>query len=242
MGRIFVGTSGWSYAHWRGPFYSASLPSGAILAAYARQFASVEVNGFFYGLPQRATVERWREETPADFVFAVKASRYLTHMKKLKDPAGPVAKLLEVAGGFGAKLGPVLLQLPPHWQPNAARLESALAAFPEGQRLAVELRDPRWQEDATVDRVLRRWGAAFCVYDLAGYHTPWRRTADFGYVRLHGPGDKYQGRYTLTQLRTVAAHLRQWHDEGADAYCYFDNDDRAYAPQNALELRAVLAV
>lgn len=241
MGRIVVGTSGWSYEHWKGPFYAPSLPSGAMLAAYARRFASVEVNGFFYGLPQPATVERWREETPAGFIFAVKASRYLTHMKKLKDPAEPVAKLLAVAAGFGDKLGPILLQLPPNWQPNPTRLDEALAAFPEGQRLAVELRDPRWLEDEAVDRVLRRRGAALCVYDLAGFHSPWRRTADFGYVRLHGPGrNKYQDRYAPDHLRAVAAHLCQWRDEGADAYCYFDNDACGYAGQNALELQALL--
>ncbi len=241
MGRIHVGTSGWSYAHWLGPFYPESLPAGDMLAAYAARLASVEANVFFYGLPHPGAVARWHDQTPADFVFAVKASRYLTHVKKLTDPASPVARLLEATAGLGAKLGPVLLQLPPRWKPDAARLDAALAAFPPGQRLAVEARDPRWAEDEAVDRVLRRHGAAFCVYELACYHAPWRLTADFGYVRLHGPGpDRYQGRYDMDRLRAVADRLRRWRDQGADAYCYFDNDEHGYAAQNAVELRALL--
>ncbi|MFZ5813583.1 MAG: DUF72 domain-containing protein [Thermodesulfobacteriota bacterium] len=241
MGRIHVGTSGWSYAHWKGPFYPESLPAGEMLAAYAARLASVEANGFFYGLPPPGAVARWHDRTPAGFVFAVKASRYLTHIKKLTDPAEPVARLLEATAGLGPKLGPVLLQLPPRWKPDAARLDAALAAFPPGQRLAVEPRDPRWVEDAAVDRVLRRHGAAFCVYELAGYHAPWRLTADFGYVRLHGPGPgRYQGRYDMDRLRAVADRLRRWRDQGADAYCYFDNDEHGFAAQNAVELRALL--
>ncbi|MFW5734831.1 MAG: DUF72 domain-containing protein [Oceanidesulfovibrio sp.] len=231
-----IGTSGWQYAHWKGPFYEEGTPSDEMLDRYAERLAAVEVNAFFYGLPDAESVEHWRDATPDDFVFAVKASRYLTHMKKLKDPADPVSKLLDRAEVFGRKLGPVLLQLPPNWRFNGARLDEALEAFPKHLRLTVEMRDHSWICDEGLD-ILRKHNAAFCVYELAGYRTHWHATADFGYVRMHGPADeKYRGEYSRRQLRTIAGHLEGWLGKGMDVYCFFDNDEAGHAANNAVEL------
>lgn len=237
---IHIGTSGWQYAHWKGPFYDEGTSSGDMLARYAERLPAVEVNAFFYGLPDAESVEHWRDTVPEDFVFAVKASRYLTHMKKLKDPEGPVSNLLDVARKFDDKLGPILMQLPPNWRFNGERLGNALQAFPDDLRLAVEMRDASWICKEGLD-ILRAHNAAFCVYELAGYRTPWHATADFAYVRLHGPSEeKYRGEYTRRQLRTVAGHLDKWLGDGLDVYCFFDNDEAGYAANNAMTLAEML--
>lgn len=237
----YIGTSGWQYPHWKGPFYEEGTSSGDMLLRYAERLSAVEVNAFFYGLPDAESVEHWRDAVPDDFVFAVKASRYLTHMKKLKDPAGPVSKLLDRARRFEGKLGPILLQLPPNWRFNGERLDTALRAFPEDVRLAVEMRDTSWICDEGLD-VLQKHNAAFCVYELAGYRTRWHATADFGYVRMHGPADeKYRGEYSRRQLRTIAGHLEKWLANDMDVYCFFDNDEAGHAARNAVALAEMLA-
>lgn len=236
-----IGTSGWQYQHWKGPFYAQGTASGDMLARYAEQLSAVEVNAFFYGLPDAESVASWRDTVPEGFVFAVKASRYLTHMKKLKDPEKPVSKLLDRANVLGGALGPILLQLPPRWRFNGERLDNCLAAFPKSIRLAVEMRDTSWICDEGL-AILQKHNAAFCVYELAGYRTPWHVTADFAYVRMHGPADeKYRGSYSYDQLRTIAGHLEGWLGDGLDVYCFFDNDETGYAAQNAVELDRMLA-
>ncbi len=236
--RIHIGTSGWVYPHWRGAFYPDALPEPEWLGYYARRLASVEVNRGFYRLPTRAQFAAWRDQTPEDFLFAVKASRYITHMKKLKDPGQTLPPLLEAVAGLGGKLGPLLFQLPPRWRLDVGRLRAFLAALPDRLRVAFEFRDPSWHTGAVLD-LLAEHGAAYCVHDLAGFRSPRAVTADFVYVRLHGPGEAYCGRYGAEALAGWADWLGR---QTVEAACvYFDNDQAGYAVRDALALRAMLA-
>jgi uncharacterized protein YecE (DUF72 family) len=238
--RIRIGTAGWSYDHWVGPFYPAGLPARARLAYYARHLDSAEVNSAFYRLPSESTLEAWRETVPGDFRFAVKASRYITHMKKLKDPRGSLRTFLERIGLLRDRLGPVLFQLPPRWRFDAGRLEAFLADLGTGQRCAFELRDPSWINERTL-ALLARVNAAFCIYELDGFRSPAHVTADFVYVRLHGPDGAYRGSYDPETLSGWAAAVSAWCADGLDVYCYFDNDEAGHAVGNAMTLRSMLA-
>jgi uncharacterized protein YecE (DUF72 family) len=171
-------------------------------------------------------------------VFSVKASRYITHMKKLKDPAQTLPPLLTAAEGLSGKLGPLLFQLPPNWQADAGRLRAFLETLPKGAQTAFELRDQRWHTDMVLD-VLAEFNAAFCIYDLGGFASPRAVTADFVYLRLHGPGEPYCGHYGTASLSDWARWLKQ--QKVRTAYVYFDNDQAAHAVRNALELKAMLA-
>ncbi len=235
--RIHVGTSGWHYAHWRGPFYPEALPSDRMLEFYTGRLRTVEVNNSFYHLPAQETFRQWKEHTPADFVFAVKASRYITHMKKLKDPAESVTRFLSHAEELGAKLGPILFQLPPHWGRDAGRLAAFLEALPRHHRYTFECRDASWFHPE-IYALLRQYNAAFCVFDLAAMESPRVMTADFAYVRLHGPAaQKYAGCYTPRQLSGWLRSASNWLAQGArEVFVYFDNDQAGYAARNALEL------
>jgi uncharacterized protein YecE (DUF72 family) len=232
---VRVGTSGWHYAHWRGNFYPADLPANRWLAYYAEQFQTVEINNSFYQLPGEETFRQWHAQTPPGFVFAVKASRFITHMKKLSDPQASTAKFFERVALLGEKLGPILFQLPPRWRPNLERLETFLAALPSkvGHRYAFEFRDPAWLTPAVYE-VLARHNAALCIYHFNGRSSPKELTADFTYLRLHGPGGPYQGKYSPDELAEWARECLAW--RGRDIFCYFDNDMAGYAPQNAREL------
>ena len=237
----YIGTSGWHYDHWVGRFYPSGLPGEALLKHYAGCFSSVEINNSFYRLPQKKTLLRWKDAVPEDFVFSVKASRYLTHMKKLKDPQEPLERLLDRVSVLGGKLGPIIFQLPPRWRSNPGRLEGLLEILPEDQRYAFEFRDPSWFEEKNY-ALLRDHGASFCVYDLDGRTSPKQVTADFVYMRLHGPDGPYQGRYGAERLGGWAGAISAWRKEGLDVYCYFDNDEAAYAAQDALRLKQMMTV
>jgi uncharacterized protein YecE (DUF72 family) len=210
-----------------------------MLAWYRKRFDTVELNNTFYRLPEMKSVVGWRKNTPADFTFAVKGSRYLTHMKKLKDPAAGLARFLPLVEALGKKLGPVLFQLPPRWKANAARLDEFLSALPRSHRYGFELRDPAWHT-AEVVSVLERWNAAFCIYDLAGFESPRTITTDFAYVRLHGPGGKYQGSYSDTALNGWAKWIRSQRRHLSSIYFYFDNDQDAFAVGDALRLKRLV--
>lgn len=238
---IQVGTSGWHYKHWREAFYPKGVPCDAWLRHYAGLFRSVEVNNSFYRLLSTDSVRAWVRDTPRDFVFAVKGSRFITHNKKLKDPQEPLARFFAPLKGFGARLGPIVFQLPPRWGVNVERLEQFLKALPRRRRYAFELRNPAWHCEA-VYALLRRHNAAFCLFDLAGMQTPNVVTADFIYVRLHGPGAKYQGTYTDVALRHWARKIRRWERRDLDVYVYFDNDQAAYAAHNAVTLARMLKI
>ena len=239
-GRCYIGTSGWSYKHWRGPFYPSGMSKGAEqLCFYAERFDTVEVNGTFYRLIEADTFRRWREETPKGFVFACKGSRYLTHMKRLKDPEQGVARFFERVEALGDKLGPIVFQLPGRFKPDRERLARFLDALPRQHRYAFEFRDPAWFQPEIFE-VLAKHDVALCLYEFAGQEAPPEVTASFVYIRLHGPDGPYQGSYGDAALRTWAKRIRAWAKKGLDVYCYFDNDERGYAPQNALRLREML--
>lgn len=238
-GRVHIGTSGWHYRHWTGAFYPEDLPPSRFLSYYAGRFQTAEVNSSFYRLPSEKTVIAWRDGTPDNFLFTVKASRYLTHMKKLKDPAEPLAAFLQRADLLGSKLGPVLVQLPPNWRCNCERLRSFLDILPPGHRFAFEFRDPSWFTEA-VYKHLEDSNAALCIYHLQGFRSPRIMTADFTYIRLHGPGDAYRGNYSTRDLCGWAGAISVWRREGREVFCYFDNDQHGYAAANALELQNML--
>ena len=171
-----------------------------MLEYYIQHFDTLELNNSFYRLPAINAFEGWRDSTPRDFIFAVKASRFITHNKKLKDPENAIDNILPRAEHLGKKLGPMLFQLPPRWKVNAERLENLLAILPRKHRYAFEFRETSWMSPE-INRILKKFNAAFCIYELAGYHSPLEVTADFAYVRLHGPADgKYQGSYSKARL------------------------------------------
>ncbi|MBW8824998.1 MAG: DUF72 domain-containing protein [Acidobacteria bacterium] len=233
-----VGCSGWSYADWRGPVYPAKGPTTTWFAHYAARFDTVELNNTFYRLPPVSTVDRWSLQAPPGFVYAVKVGQFVTHRVKLKDPERWLANHLDRVRRLGEHLGPNLVQLPPRWHRDVARLDEFLAAAPSDLRWAVELRDPTWLHDDVLS-TLERHRAALCIHDLLADH-PWVRTADWTYVRFHGPhalDDRYRGRYTGTRLWRVAERLATWLDEGADVYAYFNNDTNGDAVLDATWLR-----
>ena len=211
-----------------------------MLAFYTQYFDTLELNNSFYRLPTESAFDEWRKVTPPHFVFAVKMSRFLTHNKKLKDPENALENLIPRAKRLGPKLGPILFQLPPKWQVNYERLEVLLQTLPRSLRYAFEFRNQTWIKP-DIDQLLVRFGAAFCIYELAGFHSPLTVTADFAYVRLHGPtSGKYQGSYDDDRLRDWCIQIKQWAKMLSAVYVYFDNDQAGFAAQNALTLRTML--
>lgn len=240
MAEIRIGTSGWHYKHWCGPFYGKETRAPEMLPFYLQHFDTVELNNSFYRLPTGEAFRCWRESTPRNFVFAVKASRFITHNKKLKDPEEALENLLPRARQLKEKLGPVLFQLPPKWNLNLDRLEEFLAALPRKQRFTFEFRNPTWLANPVYE-TLRRYNAAFCIYELVGFSTPMHVTADWVYVRLHGPGEgKYQGSYSMDALERWADRIAEWAAGLKAIYVYFDNDQAGYAAQNALQLKSLV--
>jgi uncharacterized protein YecE (DUF72 family) len=236
---VRIGTAGWHYRHWRGPFYPADLSAKDMLRWYLERFDTVEINNSFYRLPAAQTFAAWRDATPARFTFAVKGSRYITHRKKLKDAVPALSRFLPPVEALGAKLGPILFQLPPRWSCNVARLTEFLSSLPARHRYTFEFRDPSWHDPA-VYRLLTRHNAAFCIYELGGFVSPLAVTADFVYVRLHGPGAKYQGDYAADALEAWAWRIRGWRRALEAVYVYFDNDQAGYAAKNAAELKRLV--
>nr|WP_296073361.1 DUF72 domain-containing protein [uncultured Actinoplanes sp.] len=225
---LTIGTSGWQYRDWRparggdetGYLYPAGLPQRLWLEHFAERFLSVEVNNAFYRLPERRTFEQWRSRTPADFCFAVKMSRYLTHVKRLREPAEPVARFLDRAEGLGDKLGPVLIQLPPTMKADLGALRETLSRFPSRVRVAVEPRHETWFTD-DCRRLLEQHGAALCWADRKGRPTtPLWTTTDWAYLRLHEGRAKPWPRYGRAALATWVERLAG----AGEAYVYFNND------------------
>lgn len=236
---VLIGTSGWHYQHWKGGFYPAGLPASRWLGYYVERFATVELNNAFYRLPEASTFEGWAAAVPEGFVVAVKASRYLTHIRRLKDPVDPVGLLMERATHLGPKLGPVLLQLPPNLRVDVDGLDRTLRAFPRAARVAVEPRHASWFVDE-VRGVLERRGAALCLADGGpGRPAAWR-TADWGYVRFHRGRGRPESCYGRTALATWAERLASlWPaSEDADVYAYFNNDAHGCALRDARRFAA----
>ena len=237
---LLVGTSGWQYRDWRGTFYPPDVPQRRWLEYYASRFATVENNGTFYRLPARETFAGWRDRAGDDFVMTVKASRYLTHVRRLRDPAEPVRRLLDAAAGLGGRAGggswagPVLLQLPPDLRADPPLLDECLGCFPPRVRVAVEPRHESWWMDQVRD-VLAARNAALCWADRSGSAaTPLWRTADWGYLRFHegDDGDDWP-RYRGATLRAWADRIADTWAKGLDVYAYFNNDQRGAAPRDA---------
>ena len=220
---ILVGTSGWQYKDWSGRFYPDGLPQRLWLEHYAKSFATVEINNAFYRLPERSTFEAWRARTPGDFCVAVKMSRYLTHIKRLREPQEPVARFLDHARGLGDRLGPVLVQLPPNLRADADLLEVALNQFPKAVKVAVELRHKSWWTDET-RAVLERHNAALVWADRHSRPVgPLWRTADFGYLRLHEGRAHPRPRYGRDALTSWVNRLAESYGSST-CYVYFNND------------------
>lgn len=240
-GEIHIGTSGWHYKHWLGDFYPEKLPAKEMLSFYTKHFDTVEINNTFYHLPADTTFNAWRENSPDNFVYALKGSRFITHMKKLKDPESATTKFFAGAELLGAKLGPILFQLPPRWELNVERLAEFLEALPRQHRYAFEFRDPTWLVSSVYD-LLRQYNAAVCIYDFASRPTPLEITADFTYVRFHGPGEaKYAGSYPERALQGWARTIEDWLRELSAVYVYFNNDIGGHAVRNARRLRELLS-
>ena len=229
---VWIGTSGWQYRDWRGPFYPPGKPVRAWLEHYADRFATVESNNAFYRLPERRTFEGWAARTADDFVMAVKVSRFLTHIKRLSEPQEPVARFVDRVAGLGGKLGPVLLQLPPQFRVDRDRLQAALDEFPPGIRIAVEFRHGSWFSD-DIRRILADRGIALCLADRGRPLTPIWRTADWTYLRFHEGLAAPRPCYGRRALRSWAERLAAHWDPADDAFVYFNNDPRGCAPRDA---------
>lgn len=239
--RTLIGTSGWSYDHWEGPFYPQGLPQTKRLIFYTQHFSTIELNASFYRLPQKSTFAKWRASTPKDFTFAIKASRFLTHVKKLNEPEEPWKALFERAKALAEKLGPVLFQFPPNWRQNLERLDKFLKILPEGQEYAFEFRHPSWFNQSTYQLLRSKRTAALCIADSPRYPCFFEITAPFTFIRMHGGQELYGSKYSDRELEKLAQKIRQYQKEGLKIYVYFNNDAYGYAIENALRLREILS-
>jgi uncharacterized protein YecE (DUF72 family) len=237
--RIWIGTSGWHYKHWIGDFYPARFPPTKMLARYVKEFSTVEINNSFYRLPNEKTFRAWGQQVPSGFLFAVKASRFISHIKKLKDAADAVNLLLERSAALRNALGPILFQLPPQWKLNIERLGEFLSVLPDGHQFAMEFREPSWCTDSVYE-LLRGRNVALCLHDWMGMPWPEEITADFTYIRFHGSGQRYGGRYPDQALRIWADRIRDWKDRLSQVFVYFNNDTGGHAIRDARRLREML--
>jgi uncharacterized protein YecE (DUF72 family) len=240
--RVHIGTSGWHYKHWLDDvFYPTGTKPAQMFEFYSKHFDTVEINNSFYHLPSANTFDNWRESSPRGFLFAVKASRFITHMKKLKDPKPSSEKFFDVADRLGKKLGPILFQLPPHWTVNTERFAEFLESLPGGHKYVFEFRDETWFVPE-VYALLRRHKAAYCIHDFADMKVPHEITANFTYIRFHGPTSaKYFGSYSSEQLRAWAERIEEWGRRLSAIYVYFNNDPGGEAVKNALELKRLVS-
>jgi len=238
--RLWIGTSGWHYGHWRNIFYPQKMSPARMLAHYASEFDTVEINNTFYRLPETQTFTDWASVTPRGFRFAVKASRFITHIKRLRDPAEPIDRLFSRAAALGRRFGPVLFQLPPSWKFDEERLRDFLDQLPRDHQHVFELRDPTWYSPTTY-KLLSDHNAALCVHDLKGEGWPAEVTANFIYLRLHGPTGAYHGKYSQPTLGRWARWIEGRAGKATDIYVYFNNDVGGHAITNARELRSMLA-
>ena len=238
---VHVGTSGWSYDHWVGVLYPKSASSLERLDAYARHFQTVEVNNTFYRWPRDEVFSTWRERSPDGFIVSAKASRGLTQFRKLNEPEAWLERMEAGLSRLEEKRGVTLYQLPPHFPINLERLDRFLSVVPSGDKAAIEFRHPTWDVEEAF-AVLERHGAAYCVMSVANLPCVLRATADFVFVRLHGPdrGHMYAGSYSEEDLGWWAGRIGEWRSQGRDVYAYFNNDGHGHAVRNALRLRELV--
>jgi len=240
MTMIHIGCSGWNYRHWRGRFYPAELPVKRWFAHYATVFDTVEINNSFYRLPTAETFAAWRDQAPEGFRYAVKAGRFLTHQKKLKDAAEPLARFLDRARHLDDRLGPILYQLPPRWQFDRDRLLNFLDLLPRDLQHVFEFREPSWMTDEVL-ALLDERSISFCTHDIADLAVPRRATGPIVYVRFHGPSGRYYGRYDETVLEGCWRRMESEAARGRDIYAYFNNDIDDTAITDALTLKRITA-
>ncbi len=233
---IRIGTSGWHYNHWTGLFYPAKLPKSKWFEHYAKHFDTVEINNTFYQLPKQETFKNWHEQAPKNFLYTVKANRYITHIKRLKDPSESLRRFFERVGILAENLGPILYQLPPNFHKDLDRLRVFMQVLPEDQIAVFEFRHKSWFSDDTY-KLLSEFNAGFCIHDLAGVPTPRVITADLIYVRFHGPTGRYAGNYTKKSLQNWADWIKEHKKEVRSVYAYFNNDIHANAVRNAKQLK-----
>lgn len=238
---IYVGTSGWNYDHWQGPFYPQSLKKKEWLDYYQKHFSTVEINNSFYQLPHKETFTNWKNSVKTEFLFSVKASRYITHMKKLKQPKESLHNFTDNVIALEEKLGPLLFQLPPGWKSNAERLKNFLQLCPDNLWYTFEFRDPHWW-NKDIYNVLEFHNAAFCIFELGETQSPLEITSELVYIRLHGPDAAYEGKYRHKTLKSWAEKIQKWSDQGKTVFLYFDNDQKGFAAENALELCELLNI
>jgi uncharacterized protein YecE (DUF72 family) len=239
---FYIGTSGWQYRHWRGRFYPVELKTAAWFNYYAQRFQTVEINSSFYRQPSDDTWKHWAENAPPGFQYAVKANRFITHIKRLKDAEEPLQRFFKGAKHLGGRLGPVLFQTPPNFRrspENAARLEHFLSLLPRGYRCVFEFRHGSWFGADTLD-LLRRSRVAFCSYDMPNVECPLTSTSNLAYVRMHGSESIYASNYTDPMLRSWTTKLRALAGDVDEVWVYFNNDAQAFAVKNALRLRDLL--
>ena len=237
--RVHIGTSGWHYKHWIGDFYPPRFAPAKMLSWYAREFHTVEINNSFYRLPDEKTFKDWAETVPSGFLFAVKASRFLTHMKRLRDAEDPISLFFSRARHLGPHLGPVLFQLPPKWKADIGRLREFLAVLPREHYYALEFRDGSWYTNE-IYGLLQQHNVALCVHDWHSVQWPQELTATFSYVRFHGTSGRYAGNYPDHFLKKWAAKIGGWAGCLNDVYVYFNNDVAGHAIRNARMLRAAV--
>ena len=240
IGRVRIGTSGWVYPHWRGRFYPRELRSADWLAFYAQRFDTVELNNSFYRQPTREQFAGWRAAVPADFAYAVKLNRFITHTKRLRVDAPTIARSYDTAAGLGPTLAAILVQLPPNFRFDLQRLERFCRAVARRRRRhALEPRDPSWLTDEALT-ALARLGVALCIIDTSRWDSRLAVTSSLVYLRFHGPGRLYASQYDDASLLAWAGRIRDWRDSGHDVFAYFNNDERAYAPHDAARLRELV--
>lgn len=245
--KAWIGTSGWNYKHWaEGVFYPHGLKQGVWLRFFSQYFSSVEVNNTFYRLPEKRVFEAWRQNSPKNFIFSIKASRFFTHIKRLAQPEVSISKLFENAAGLGDKLGVVLFQLPPRWGFVPDRLAGMLDYLDQqtllpGVRAALEIRDESWYTPACF-KMLQAHNVALALADQPGFAADGPITANFVFVRRHGPGAMYASNYPEEFLQRDAASVRNWLSQERDVYLYFNNDLGGYAVRNALRLKEILGI
>ena len=231
----YIGTSGWHYEHWRNRFYPEQLTKAKWLEFYATHFATVELNNSFYHLPSETAFANWRDSSPANFIFAVKVSRFITHIKRLKNTEEAVDKFITRAKILDQKLGPLLYQLPPNMHRNDDLLESFLSTLPQGMKHVFEFRHQSWLEEKVFD-ILHKYNMGLCVFDMPSISCPLVATADFAYVRFHGSTGLYFSCYSDEELADWAKRLADLAPNLKALYIYFNNDAEAFAVRNALTL------
>jgi len=236
---IRIGTSGWEYPHWRGRFYPNELSRDRWLEFYSARFDTVELNASFYRLPAPATFDGWARRVPPGFTFAVKASRYLTHVRRLRDPEEPLERLWSRGRRLGSHLGPVLYQLPPRWLPNLDQLRRFLGAVPAGLEQALEIRDRRWYRPDVLSAI-QESAVSLCLHDMPGSEPAPHPVGAMVYVRFHGAGQRYGGAYSSQRLSAWADRIATWSSAGFPVWAYFNNDIGGHAVVDADRLRRMV--